>query len=309
MQPGRGLGSVLGRLGRTTRMRLAIVLAVVLSFAYALATGAIPGVSAVFTADTGNTGAQFHGGWIDQATNPQIVVSGYGAQMSWTAGATGVAAEEIDAADGGTGAAASCPAVDMSGAWPQAPYGLVATMPTPSTVAYSDAGSAANNGHWRCYLVVGTNNGWWRPQTFAALRVGMYPVSVALNGNGSGKLDIGETVVITFNQPVDSASVVIGSGICQVKNGPLVIGFTGTCSAASVARIGSIPNLAIGKTGTTAATVSVVGAVVTVRASGGGQNISGTGTFTASASITSSTGGAGACTASFCQVTGIVSGF
>ncbi|MGH2935003.1 MAG: hypothetical protein ACRDL2_10895, partial [Gaiellaceae bacterium] len=155
----------------------------------------------------------------------------------------------------------------------------------------------------------GTHNAWWTPQIFTPIRVGLYPTAVSFAANGDNHLDANEQITITFNQAVNDASV--GSGVCEV-GGMLIVGFTGTCSASATATIATITGLSVKKTGSNTVTVSTAGAQVTVTLTssnpGNSQSVSGTGTLTASTNITSSTGGAQACTASFCQLP-VTSGF
>ncbi|MGH2934770.1 MAG: hypothetical protein ACRDL2_09720, partial [Gaiellaceae bacterium] len=78
----------------------AVVALLALVAGASLAYGQVTGTFAIFTAETKNADAQALGGSVDQATSPQLAVAGYGASLTWQAGATGVASEEIDAADG-----------------------------------------------------------------------------------------------------------------------------------------------------------------------------------------------------------------
>ena len=293
---------------RRLRVRVAAASAVALLCGLALATDPSPSAFASFTAETENASSQSAGGWVAAATIPAATVAGYGAALTWHAGTSGVAAEQVYAADGGTGASASCPAVNTNGTWPQAGYTLVATMSGPTIAAYTDTGASANNGHWRCYLLVGSHNTWWTPTAFPNLRVGLYPVSVVITSNRhAGQPSNNDTIAITFNQNVNAAA---GTHMCMFAGtgtGALLLGDNTCANAGSDGySVGKLTGLTVSGTGhtsiTTTTTHPAANEILFTITQNSGINVSGTETYTAATSITSSTGGAAACNAAFCTV-------
>lgn len=293
--------------GRKARIRIAVASFAVLMLGGALTIGVVPGAGAVFTADTANPDSTAAGGWIPAPTGLATPApAGYGASFTWTSGASAaspspnpVTGQQLWGASGGSGGSASC-----------GTYALTASMPGPTTTSYTDAGSSGNNGDWWCYEMESTSAGSWTSDavTFTPVRVGLYPISVVFAGNGDGKIDNGDTITITFNQ--DVATPAINKGICQVKgtssNGDLILGFTGSCSGTAAYAIGKIAGITVNKTGSTAASVTTSGSVVTITVTASGQKVSGSGTFTSSTSVTSTVGSAQACTsasAPTCTVT------
>lgn len=266
------------------------VLLIVLSFALGYVhTG---GTFALWTGETANPSSPLEAGWVGPATGLGTPLpSGYGASLAWTPGTHGpVTGQTLYAAPGGTGATASC-----------GTYALDATMASAATASYTTTGSSANNGAWRCYRLVSTSaTAWTATATFTAIRVGLYPSSVAItNGGTSGTLDSGDKIAITFNQNIGSPTA---TNLCSVAGasgtGVILIGDT-TCAGASDSfTVGKLTGLTISGTGAQSRTISlaVSGAVLTVTVGQNGRTVSGTGTFTASSSVTSSVGAAAACT-------------
>lgn len=293
-------------LGEKTRDRAVIGALVLLLAGVVLAGGQITGTFAVFTADTENPGATASGGWIPAPSSLSSSVGGASndtAQLTWVSGNSAaqpspnpVSGQQLQIADGGSASSASC------GTYADQGSALGAT-----TTTTTDGGAGVPFTDWWCYQMVSTSGGsWTNSAEFTPVRL-LVPISVVFGGNGDHKFDAGDTITITFNQAVSSSSVLIHSGVCQVKgtsaNGFVVIGFSGTCRSSATYGIGKITNITVGKTGSTAASVGVAGAVVTVKATGGGQNVTTGGTFVASTSITASAGAPAACISASCQLT------
>ena len=79
------------RPGRRARLRLAGIALALLVFGYSLATGGVPGVGAIFTADVENQGAAAAGGWIPAPSGLSVAVGGSAndqAALTWTSGAS-----------------------------------------------------------------------------------------------------------------------------------------------------------------------------------------------------------------------------
>lgn len=240
-----------------------------------LAVGSVTGTFALFSAETENPNAAFAGGWIPPPSGLSDSVTGAAndqLQLSWTSGHSAsqpspnpVTGQQLQIADGGSGSTASCGA-----------YGDEGSALSATATSATDGGGSVPVADWHCYQMVSLSSvGWKTSAEFPAIQL-LVPVSVVFGGNGNGKLDNGETITITYNQ--DVAAVAVDKGICQVKgtsaNGFLVLGFTGTCSSSASYAIGKITGITVGKTGSTTATVSVSGPVVTITATAGGAEAS-----------------------------------
>ncbi|HKI92344.1 MAG TPA: hypothetical protein VJ986_08575 [Gaiellaceae bacterium] len=258
------------------------------------------GTFAILTGEVTNKDSALAAGWVGPPTGLGTPApSGYGASLAWTPGTHGpVTGQQLYGVDGGAGASANC-----------GTYALAATMASATTASYSTTGASGASGHWWCYRLVSTSaTAWTAAADFTPIRVGLIPSTVALtNGGTAGAVDSGDTITITFNQDVNTASA---TNVCLVSGasgaGVILIGDT-TCAGASDSyTIGKLTGLTISSTGTASrtATVATSGNQVTVTVtSSGTRTVSGTATFTASTGITSSTGSAAACTASNCLVT------
>lgn len=279
------------------RRTAGVLAAIALLGGLVLAVGTVTGTLAVFSADAGNMNGVVAGGWIPAPSGLSDSVTGAmndQLQLSWTSGASAaqpspnpVSGQQLQIADGGSGATASCGA-----------YGNEGSALSAAATSVTDGGGSVPVANWHCYQMVSLSSGSWTASAeFPAIRL-LVPISVVFGGNGNGKFESGETITITYNQDVAAPS--INKGVCQVKgtsaNGVIVIGFTGTCSASAGYGIGKITGITVGKTGSTAASVSVSGPVVTITATGGGQNVTTGGTFVSAAAVTGSSGSPAACT-------------
>ena len=140
-----------------TRRRLAVGSVLVLAFGYALATGGVPGVGAIFSAETENANAVASGGWIPGPSGTSDVVAGAAndqRSLTWASGASApspspnpVTGQTILAADGGSSGTASCGS-----------YSTLTTLAAGATTYADSAGTAAD---WWCYEVMSTSNGSW----------------------------------------------------------------------------------------------------------------------------------------------------
>lgn len=293
----------------TTRARLAVGSLLWLVAGLILAGAPASGTFATFTAETDNPGAVLSGGWIPAPTGLSDSVTGANnnkAQLDWTSGASAAApspnpvtGQELDIADGGSGSTANCGS-----------YSAVATYLKGKT-SVTDGGTGVPIADWWCYQMVSTSasstssGSWTNSATFPPIQL-LVPVSVVFSGNGDGIIESGETITITYNQPVAAGSLAINSGICQVKGatGKIYLGYTGTCASGAAYSIGRITGIHVtGATGGTTATVSAAGDVVTITATAAGQGVTAGGTFAAAGAVTDSSGSIPACTAAACDAT------
>jgi hypothetical protein len=287
-------------MGAKIRDRLAVGSLLLLIAGAILAGGRLTGTFALFTAETENPDAAFAGGWIPPPTDLSDSVtaaSNQKVELDWTSGAgttppspNPVTGQELDIADGGSGSTPSC-----------GTYSAVATYGKNKTTV-NDGGTGVPTADWWCYQMVSTSGGAWTSSAeFPPIQI-LVPVSIVFSGDGDGQLESGETITITFNQPV-SSSIAINSGICQVKPSTVVLGFSGTCAASATYSIGKITGTTVNATGSTTASVGVSGSVVTITATAVGQHVAAAGTYVAAVGITGSSGAPAACIAPACKIT------
>ncbi len=223
--------------------------------------------------------------------------SGHNVNLSWTAGTNG-SGYAVAAVANGT--SSNCSAVTFS------------ALTTTAGTSVTDTGRFSPQGTFECYRVT-TTYGTWSSQTgnpTVAVRLGVVAVSADIqDGNSAGRLDQGDTITITFNQPIAPASGPAASNsVCTKKNGAVMVGVTGTgtsCPATLATTVGTLTGLSINRAarydasfawsaGNTVLTVTIDGR------SAGAQdpNVSGTGVYTPTTTATglvSQTGAFHAC--------------
>jgi hypothetical protein len=165
--------------------------------------------------------------------------SGHNVNLSWTAGTNG-SGYAIAAAANGT--SSNCTAASF------------AALTTTAGTSVTDTGRFTPQGTFECYRVT-TTFGTWTSQTgnpTVAVRIGVVAQSVVLtNGGTAGRLDAGDTIVITFNQAITTASgPVAGNNVCTNTGGTIMLGVTGTggtCSTATATTVGTLTSLTISR--------------------------------------------------------------
>ena len=216
----------------------------VLAFAgLLLSTGPLGDTLALFNGETQNANSTFADGWVGAATTPTATASGYDMALAWTPGTHGpVTGQQLFGVDNTT--SSNCTG---------ASYGLLATMASATTAAFTDAsrGSLATDGHWFCYELVSTSGTVWTATTpLAAVQLGLAATAVA-NGNGGGtasRIENNDTITITFNQRTNIGTANIRA--CIWTSGTIVLGdTTGGCNNAGDA-------FSLGKLTLTGATIS-----------------------------------------------------
>lgn len=276
--------------------RVLVVAAVALFVAAGVAVAARIG----FTGETSSTNTVAHG-WIGPPTALQAPTpSGYDAVLSWTPGTHGpVTGQQLWGFDNGT--TSNCTGVT---------YATLNAMPSATTNSYTKANTSTVNGHWLCYQMVSTSaSSWTSSADFTPVQLGLVATSVAIANSGtSGKITTGDTITITFNQPVLVSSVPTAPVVCTGTSATVIfIGDTSNCTNTSDSyTIGVLSGITVsGGKQKLNSTASVSGSTVTVTIGQNGQNASGTGTFTAAAGIQSlaATDRAAACTAANCKPT------
>ena len=165
--------------------------------------------------------------------------SGHDVALSWTAGTNG-SGYAVAAVANGT--SSNCSAVTFS------------PLTTTAGTSVTDTGRFSPQGTFECYRVT-TTYGTWSSQTgnpTVAVRIGVVAQAVALtNGGTAGRLDAGDTIVITFNQAISTASgPVTGNNVCTNTGGTIMVGVTGsgtTCSTGAATTVGTLTSLTINR--------------------------------------------------------------
>jgi hypothetical protein len=165
--------------------------------------------------------------------------SGHNVNLSWTAGTNG-SGYAIAAAANGT--SSNCTAASF------------AALTTTAGTSVTDTGRFTPQGTFECYRVT-TTFGTWSSQTgnpTVAVRIGVVAQSVVItNGGTAGRLDAGDTIAITFNQAITTASgPVAGNNVCSNTGGTIMLGVTGTggtCSTATATTVGTLTSLTINR--------------------------------------------------------------
>jgi hypothetical protein len=173
------------------------------------------------------------------ATGLTGAAAGHNVNLSWTAGANG-SGYAIAAAANGT--SSNCAAASF------------AALTTTAGTSITDAGRFTPQGTFECYRVT-TTYGTWSSQTgnpTVAVRLGVVAQSVAVaNGGIAGLFDQGDTITITFNQAITTASGPVASNnVCTNTEGTVMLGVTGsgtTCSTGSATTIGTLTSVTINR--------------------------------------------------------------
>ncbi|MDQ4123970.1 MAG: hypothetical protein M3134_00015 [Actinomycetota bacterium] len=201
------------------RPQAALVAAAVATIAVA---GVARGTFAAFAGTVRNGGNTFALTSLYAPGNLTATPAGHSVDVAWTAGQNGNGYRVLSAP-------APNPLVnDCTGA----SYSTVASV---SGTTYTHAASTPQ-GTWRCYTVETSYHSWTSVQNnpVAGARMGFVASMASFSNGGNGsRLDEGDTITITFNQPVDTATgPQTGNSICW-QSSRVVLGSTqsGNCSA------------------------------------------------------------------------------
>ena len=218
--------------------------------------------------------------------------SGHDVAVSWPAGSGGSGYKLFAVANG---TSSNCSAASF------------ANLTTTASLTYTDTGRYTPQGTYECYQVETTYNTWYSVSgnPTAAAQLGFVASSVAVtNGGVAGKLDTGDTIVVTYNQAVNTATgPATTDNVCtDTGTNTIVLGSTGagaTC-ATSPATLGTITGLTVSKKSRYDATWAWNAAHTTLtitigaNTAGSAANITGAGTFdptTTAGGMLSTTGG------------------
>ena len=204
------------------------------------AAGAVAGTSASFNAKTRNDAA-FSTDGLNNPSNVVATVAGNTVAWSWTAGSLNSGGSDFrhrlstKALAAGTlaGTAPACTWTDT--------FTTSSTIPN-ATTSTSIATSAANAGAWLCWRLdvqspAATPTYFSQSSPTGAVKVGHAMASVAIaNGGAAGDIDAGDTITISFTQPVLKSTTSTAASVCAIEASKVIyVGRTQsgstTCSA------------------------------------------------------------------------------
>ncbi len=219
--------------------------------------------------------------------------SGHNVSLGWTVG-SGATATQLGALANGT--SSTCPATGYT------------TLSASATPPYTDA-RFTPQGTYECYQAVSTHGAWSSSTNPAvAVQLGVVASSVAIkNGGVAGQINVGDSIQVTFNQPISTASGPVSTNtVCVTTTGTdtIVLGSTGAGTACSTAQhtLGVLTGLTISKkarwtaTWTWSAGNTVLTVQLTALSAGATPTVTGTTvTFTPATTLLSATGGFAVC--------------
>jgi hypothetical protein len=219
--------------------------------------------------------------------------SGHDVSLSWPAGSNG-SGYAVATANNGT--SSNCTAVSFS------------ALASTAATTYADTGRYLAQGTYQCYQVATTYGTWssLSGNPTAAAQLGFVASTIAVtNGGVAGTLDPGDKIVITYNQPVTTASGPVSTNkVCTNAGSSGAIVMIGDaisgCATSTPLTVGSLSggtasrSSSYSTTWTWSAGNTVLTATIGTRATGtGNPTISGTLAFaptTTAASMLSATG-------------------
>jgi len=203
--------------------------------------------------------------------------SGHNVAVSWTAGSNGSGYKLLAVANG---MSSNCSAASFAA--------LTAT----ASLTYTDTGRYTPQGTYECYQVQTTYNTWnsVSGNPTAAAQLGFVAAGVVItNGGIAGNLDTGDTIVVTYNQAVNTATGPASTdNVCtDTGTNTIVLGSTGAGAncATSPATLGTITGMTVSKKSRYAATWtwnaarSTVTITIGANTAGSAATITGAGTF------------------------------
>jgi len=247
-------------------------------------------------------------------TAPAAAPLGHTASVTWTASSPQNGNGYIvSGANIGSSSGTACPAAAAS-------YAFVAgTAATSLTDSTSLAGGT--DGTYVCYLLRTwvADPGWTSADALptAKTAIGFFATSVTLaNGGTGGRLDTGDTIVITFDQAVNTSGLTVSQVCAAVASKTVYVGAgTGVATCPTTATVGTLTGIQLSSTLSVDGAFAVTSAVWTnssrtLTVTLGAQNMgalaisvaAGTTTYTPAA-LTSSSGAAAICTTAICKPT------
>jgi hypothetical protein len=196
---------------------------VVAALAIVAARAASAPISASYAASAKNAASVFQ---LTAAYAPTSLTGsavGNNVAMSWSPGVNGDGYQISGAANG---ASRDCSAT------------VVSQIATTTTTSFSDIARSSPQGSWYCYQAQTTLGPWTSVQNNprVAVQIGVVVTAASfVKGGASGRLGSGDQFVLSFNQPIATASGPSAANtVCATSSGSIVLGavaISGTCSA------------------------------------------------------------------------------
>ena len=212
--------------------RRQLLLAVSATLLVAAASVLVPGSGASFNAHIANPNNTFALTALYPPSGLTASPTGHDVGLTWSSGTNGNGYAVLGAANGSS---SNCSSASF------------ASIGSASATSYTDTGRYTPQGTWFCYQVTTTYAAWTsvsgNPTVAGQLGVVATTVAVA-NGGMAGRLDTGDTITVTFNQPISTATGPSGTNtICAIAGATIVLGSTttfGTCAAGETVNLGSL---------------------------------------------------------------------
>jgi hypothetical protein len=208
--------------------RLAILVAAAAAVCGSLAAAS----GATFNAQTANAADTYAFTALYAPSALTATPSGHDVSLSWSAGTNGSGYAVLGV---NNGASSNC-----SGA-------SFASVGTAAGTSYTDTGRYTPQGTWFCYLVKTTYGVWTSVNSnpTAAAQLGVVATTVAAaNGGSAGALDAGDTITVTFNQPIATGTGPSGTNtVCAVNGATIMLGSTttsGNCATSEAVNLGTL---------------------------------------------------------------------
>lgn len=199
----------------------------------ALAFGLVlPSSGASFNATSVNPGNAYALTALYAPSGLTATPSGHDVSLAWSAGTNGNGYAVLGVANGSS---SNCSAASF------------ASIGSAGGTSYADTGRYTPQGTWFCYQVKTSYASWTsvpgNPTAAAQLGVVAASVTVA-NGGTAGKLDPGDTITVTFNQPISTSTAPSGTNsVCAIAGATIVLGSTattGSCAASETVNLGKL---------------------------------------------------------------------
>src|SRR5262249_53970450 len=120
--------------------------------------------------------------------------AGHSTTLTWPAGSNGSGYTVLGVANGSS---SNCSGASFS------------SIGTSATLTYTDSGRYTPQGTWYCYQVQTSYASWTSVSAnpTAAVQLGVVATAVQfVSGGVAGKLDTGDKIIVTFNQPITTST-------------------------------------------------------------------------------------------------------
>ena len=218
----------MNRNGRRRRRLLLLLLAAALLLASNLAGSSL----ASFNAQAGNPGSLYALTALYAPSSLTATPSGHDVTLGWSPGTNGNGYQVLGVNNGSSN---NCSGASFAG------------IGSAAGTSYTDTGRYSPQGTWFCYQVK-TSYGVWtsvNSDPTAAAQLGVVASSAtAANGGTAGRLDPGDTITITFNQPISTGSGPSGTDtVCTINGATIMLASTttsGGCATSEAVDLGTL---------------------------------------------------------------------